>query len=237
MRNTNSTRRTQFARLSLTLGVSLSLAACSGVRINSDYDPQASFDHSGRYDWADSTDILGSGTAGQPFLERRVIRAVDHAMSERGFAQDTLGEVDFIVSAFVMEPAPAEFGGVSSGGPAVAVSFGVGFGHGWAPGFGHPWGWYSYPFAMHPWAFGPWPSYSVGLGYTWLPQQGFFEGAPPGTLVVDVFDGATGELIWRGWAERALAEAAYKDDVQEFLNQTAVKILEGFPPETQSRSP
>jgi len=212
------------------------VAACSGVRINSDYDPQASFDHAGRYDWADSTDILGSNTAGGPFLERRVIRAVDHAMSERGFAQDTLGEVDFIVSAFVMEPAPADFGGVSSGGPTVAVSFGVGFGHGWAPGFGHPWGWYSYPFAMHPWAYGPWPAYSVGLGYTWLPQQGFFEGAPPGTLVVDVFDGATGELIWRGWAERALAEAAYKDDVQEFLNQTAVKILEGFPPESQSRS-
>ena len=93
MRNTNSTHRTQFARLSLTLGVSLSLAACSGVRINSDYDPQASFDHAGRYDWADSTDILGSNTAGGPFLERRVIRAVDHAMSERGFAQDTLGEV------------------------------------------------------------------------------------------------------------------------------------------------
>lgn len=233
MVQTNSTPRMQVARLSLTLAISLSLVACSGVRINSDYDPEASFEHTGRYDWADSTDVLGNVVTGGPFLERRVIRAVDHAMTERGFVQDTLGEVDFIVSAFVMEPAPADFGSISSGGPTVAVSFGVGYGYGWAPGYGHPWGLYSYPFAMHPWSFGRWPAYSVGLGYTWLPHQGFFEGAPPGTLVVDVFDGTTGQLIWRGWAERALAEASYHNDVQEFLNRIVLRVLEAFPPQSQ----
>jgi hypothetical protein len=185
------------------------------------------------YDWADSTDVLGEAVSGGPFLERRVIRAVDHAMGERGFVQDTLADVDFIVTAFVMQPAPAEFATVSGGGPTVAVSFGVGFGHGWAPGFVHPWAWYRYPFAMQPWGFGPWPAYSVGVGYTWLPQQGFFDGAPPGTLVVDIFDGTSGELIWRGWAERALAEASYQDDVQEFLNRIALRVLEGFPPQSQ----
>ena len=237
MRHTKSLPKRRFRRVGLTIVVSLSLAACGGVRINTDYDPQASFDNTGRYDWADSTDVMGENSVGGPFLERRIIRAVDHTLSEHGFVQDTVGEVDFIVTAFVMEPAPPDFRSVS-GGPAVSVSFGVGFGHPWAHGIGYPWSWYRYPYVTRPWGFGYGPgAYSVGFGYTWMPQQGLSSGSSPGTLVVDVFDGTTGELIWRGWAEGALREAAYTDDVQEYLNQTVAKILKGFPPESQSSSP
>ena len=230
MMHANSTKW-RLPGVGLTLAVLLPLVACSGIRINHDYDPQASFDQAGRYDWADSTDVIGDNTASGPFLERRIIRAVDHTLNDRGFVQDTVGDVDYIVTAFVMEPAPADFSSVS-GGPAVSVSFGVGFGSPWAHGIGYPWSWYRYPYVTRPWGYGYGPgAYSVGFGYTWMPQQRFADGGSPGTLVVDVFDGTTGELIWRGWAEGALREAAYADDVQEYLNQTVAKILQDFPPE------
>ena len=237
MRHTNSLPGRRFRGVALTATVSLSLTACGGVSINSDYDPQASFDTAGRYDWADSTDVMGDNTAGGPFLERRIIRAVDQSLGDRGFVRDTTSEkVDFIVTVFVTEPVPQDFVPVSSGGPAVSVS--VGFGH---PGYGwgYPWGWHRYPFVGQPggwgWGWGA-PVTTVGFGYTWMPQQGFSSGTSAGTLVVDIFDGESGELIWRGWAERALGEAAYADDMQEFLNQTVAKILRDFPPESEGGS-
>jgi len=237
MGHTNALSRRRFSGVGLTIAVSLSLAACGGVRINNDYDPQASFESAGLYDWADSTDVISENTAGGPFLERRIIRAVDYTLSERGFVQDTVGDVNYIVTAFVMEPAPADFTSVS-GGPAVSVSLGVGFGHPGAHGIGYPWSWYRYPYVTQPWGYGFGPgAYSVGFGYTWMPQQGFSTGSSPGTLVVDIFDGTTGELIWRGWAEGAMREAAYTDDVQEYLNQTVAKILQDFPPQSEGGSP
>ena len=137
-----------------------------------------------------------------------------------------------------MEPVPADFVPVSSG-PAVSVSVGVGFGHPWH-GWGYPWGWHRYPFVGTPWGWGwGWgaaPVYSLGFSHTWVPQGGFAEGSSPGTLVVDVFDGESGELIWRGWAERAMREAVYSGDVQQFLNETVAKIMEGFPPQSQAES-
>jgi hypothetical protein len=226
-------------RLALVPASVLLLAACgAGLRVDTDYDPEASFDNMGRYDWADSTDILGEFTAESPFLERRIWRAVDETLNERGFVRETVGEVDFLVTAFVVAASQDRVAQVS---PAVSVSFGVGFGYypfAYYPagyyryhyGFGSPW--YRYPYGYGRYGWGYAPGRGVGVGTAWVPAYGLPGGATPGTLVVDIFDAATGELIWRGWATRAVAELPYRDDAQEFLNETVGKILQGFPPET-----
>jgi len=54
----------------------------------------------------------------------------------------------------------------------------------------------------------------------------------PGTLVVDVYDARTGELLWRGWAEDAMAYAPEPEHMSEFIEETVGKIMQTFPPET-----
>jgi hypothetical protein len=58
------------------------------------------------------------------------------------------------------------------------------------------------------------------------------EGYMPGTLVVDVVDGEGEELMWRGWADRALAFAP--EDLEElpaFIDDMVRRIMETFPPD------
>ena len=54
----------------------------------------------------------------------------------------------------------------------------------------------------------------------------------PGTLVVDVYDARTGELVWRGWAQDALAHAPEPEHMSEFIDETVGKIMQTFPPGT-----
>ncbi len=50
-----------------------------------------------------------------------------------------------------------------------------------------------------------------------------------GTLVVDIFDARTNELIWRGWAEDALDDNPKPEKVQMYVSEAVGKILERFP--------
>ncbi len=53
----------------------------------------------------------------------------------------------------------------------------------------------------------------------------------PGSFVVDVVDAESGELIWRGWAERALFFAPEElQDLPAFVEETVGRIMETFPP-------
>ena len=51
----------------------------------------------------------------------------------------------------------------------------------------------------------------------------------PGTLVVDVMDPTSNELIWRGWAEGALLDREVARS-QEQVDDVVASILEKFPP-------
>lgn len=49
-----------------------------------------------------------------------------------------------------------------------------------------------------------------------------------GMLVVDLYDGKTKELIWRGSAEDTLSDKADKNEKN--LDKGVVKMFKGFPP-------
>lgn len=210
------------------LSATLVLSACVGLRVNTDFDAQASFAELATYDWADSSEVVDESAAASPFLERRVRRAVDLTLAERGFALDTVGEIDFIVTAFVVAPPGYETGRRSR--TAVSFHFGVGIGYAYPYWYGHP-GFHGYPYFGFPYfgvrsVWGP----TYGHGAAWFP----LEGQPsnePGTLVVDVFAASSGELIWRGWADGALLDMPSNERAQAFLNETVAKILEDFPPQ------
>lgn len=49
-----------------------------------------------------------------------------------------------------------------------------------------------------------------------------------GTLVVDLFDSRTKQLIWRGWASDALPDNPQKESKK--LNKDIGKLFKNFPP-------
>ncbi len=73
---------------------------------------------------------------------------------------------------------------------------------------------------------GVWP-HGAGIGWTDIYVDSFQEG----TLILDVIDPALNQLVWRGWAVRAVGDLTRQHDEV----QLAVKrILERFPPPPRS---
>lgn len=240
------------ARSILVAAVAVTAGACATVSVRSDYDHAVSFDRLQTYDWMEIADETREEfEAVSPFLERRLQRSVDDALEQYGYQRQTEGEVDFLVSAFVVTPPLMEGDDGRSYRARPRVSFGVGVGLGsWGypyygrrhfgyPYYGYPYGYRygGYPYAVFPYvgySYGFYP-FSFGVAYSPYYSSAEYmtaEGYMPGTLVVDVVDGEGEELIWRGWADRALAFAP--EDLEElpaFIDDMVWKIMETFPPD------
>jgi Domain of unknown function (DUF4136) len=78
-----------------------------------------------------------------------------------------------------------------------------------------------------------------GGGWRWRGFGGFGESTTTeqdykeGTLVIDLFDGKTKQLIWRGSTESVLSDKAEKNEKN--LDKGVAKMFKNFPPESGSR--
>lgn len=237
---------------SISLLVALIVGGCASVSGKSDYDRDVSFNALRTFAWMDAVRDSSDADAGpDPFLQRRLRRAVERELLERGFVAESGGaSVDFVVTAYVTEPSASYAARQSGRGFGPRVSFGVGF------GFGYPW-WYGYRyprccgvgyryFGYPYWGFPSWGfpywgypfvGYPVGVWYPWVGMtwggarvSEASDGYLPGTLVVDVWDARTGEIIWRGWAEGAMLSAPEPEEMPPFIDEVIGKIMETFPP-------
>lgn len=116
-------RRTSLtARLVLALAA-MSAGACTGIEVETDWDPAADFAGLQHYAWIDmeppgTTDFLRSG-----FLEGRVRAAADPLLAERGLTQTAAETADVLLRAGIVTRNRVE---------AWSTSFGTGTTH-------HPW--------------------------------------------------------------------------------------------------
>ncbi len=195
---------------------------CATTRVRTDFDPQASFSNLRTYSWLDSAAVRERLAQTNPFLERRIKRAVDRSLEQQGYSRASGGRADFLVTALVVN----EDGRGVTRRPPVTVHLGIGYGYPY--GFSYPWYRRGYPYWRNPWGYAS--AYRLGFGYMWLPVYERPHGRLPGTLVVDVYDGGSRELIWRGTAEGALIGVSRSAESQDYLNETVSKILEKFPP-------
>ena len=241
-------------RQTLLAGTALALAGCAGLKVNTDFDRDASFEAFRSYAWVELSDDERSEMEGvSPFLERRLTRAVDTVLGARGFTQRTDGDADFLVDTYVV----SAFGGSDSSSAAQygyglsRMSLAIGLGYG-STGYGYSrsglgYGSFGYPYlGLSSFGFGyfgtpylglssfafPYVGFPLGYGGVapWRATAGALDGYLPGTLVVDIFDAESGDLIWRGWADRAMLYAPEGGDQAEFMQETIEKILRGFPP-------
>ena len=202
--------------------VLLAIAGCASLQVRMDYDELASFAELRTYDWVDqgvyepvavdngdgySTNGNGSGSAEpaihSPILERHIRGEIDSELARLGYRRDTSGAPDFRVAFKVLTEKETDTYSGGYGGFYSPYSFGHGhFGHG---GFGH--------FGLSPY-YGP----------------GYVREYVRGTLVLDIVDGRTNELIWRGWATDRLDDDPKPKQVRHYVTAAVQKILEEFPP-------
>jgi hypothetical protein len=82
------------------------------------------------------------------------------------------------------------------------------------------------------------PGFTVGYpspyyysGYNTVPQVvGYDVDAIPyteGTIVVDIINAKTNEIVWRGWAEETISADNFEDDLKEYVDE----IFEEYPVE------
>jgi hypothetical protein len=85
-------------------------------------------------------------------------------------------------------------------------------------------------------------SFGYGGYYGWGGWGGDFGGTnvnvvdvPMGTLMVDMVDGATKQMVWRGIAQGTVPASSTPEQSDKRINKAVAKLLKKFPPETKKK--
>ncbi len=196
--------------------VILALADCALNQVRTDYDRHITFAQLRTYDLVDnSLGTNGDQPTISPLLERRIHNAVDSELASKGFQKVRSGAPDFRVAYRVV----AEEKVTTDRSYGYSPFYGHhGFGH---HGFGH------HGFGHHGFGHHGFGHHGFGSYYGSSLAREYVET----TLILDIFDARTDELIWRGWASADLARNPRPEKVRKFVNAAVQKILKKFPPE------
>lgn len=181
----------------------LALVGCSTMTVRSDYDELASFTHLRTYAWMHRADDAGGSYANPAFNSPLTGRRIRDAVDQ------ALAHRGFIRVASGDADFRIAYHVVAEERVTVRQVNDLSYRHygyrSFSPFF------YGYP--------------GAGFG-----TQTYVREYLQGTLILDVVDGKKDELVWRGWASKALDRDPKPDQVQAYVAQAVERILEGFPP-------
>ena len=198
----------------------LALAGCATVQARTDYAPDVSFTQLSTYDWVDrESDAGGDPAVNSPLLERHIQDAVEGELGRMGYRKVTSDTPDFRIAYRVIAEEKSSVDGSYGYG-----SYGYGGPYGY-PGYSYRRGFFGYRYygRRH---FTPYYGYR-SLGYA---GRGRVNDYLRGTLVLDIIDVRTDEVIFRGWARKSLDSDPRPDKVRMYVDEAVEKILEDFPP-------
>ena len=204
--------------LSITLGsfMLLALAGCSSTRVLTDYNRSASFTHLKTYSWIDRPVDAGRTRAfDNPLLDRHIRVAVDNALARMGYQKVTSGVADFRIAHHVVADEKVDVSSTYSYydyAPYV-------YGH-------HSYRRHHYGFRGHRYGHGSYGYRHYGHEYS----GGYVNEYLQGTLMLDIIDARNNEIIWRGWASKALDQDPDPKNIRMYVNKAVEKILKKFPP-------
>ena len=175
------------------VALAASLAACSGISTNFDFDPQANFSSYQSWSWME----MQPNSQLTDLQRSRVRSSIESAMTAKGMEQ-VRGQPSFWVGYQVVLDEQVSYNTVNN-------YYGGGWGYrGWyGPGYG-----------------------GMGMGTSTTYESR----VQVGTLIIDVFDAGTKELVWRGTGETKIQEIKDPQERQARLDQVSTKILANFPP-------
>ncbi len=78
--------------------------------------------------------------------------------------------------------------------------------------------------------YAPYANYHGGYDYWGTPSMGVYR-YDEGTLVIDIIDPKSMQLIWRGVAQRALPARLDADRINDIVNEAVQRVLYYWPPD------
>lgn len=180
-------------RIVFLLLVSAAAAGCSTVQVSQDYDTGMNFSQLHYFTWK-STEIKSSADIriNNPLLQKRIIKAIEQSLSERGYLADDL-QADFLVDYDLSISTRIE-------SSPFTTSFGYGY--------------------------GAYRNYG-GVGVITSPEINQYD---VGMLVIDIYNKATNELVWRGIGSERVTTHSTPDQTTNTVQRMVRAILDQFPP-------
>ena len=192
----------------------LILAGCASLQVRTDYDPGASLTSLSTYDWNGGEVDAGSNPAvNNPLLGTHIRDAVESELDRMGYRKVTSGTPDFRIAYRVTTQEKAR---VVGSGYAGSYSYGRSY----YPGR-YGFRWFGGRF-FSPYGYG----YS-GAGYA---GAGRVREYLRSTLVLEITDVRTGEVIWVGWASKSLDSDPRPEKVRMYVDEAVTEMLADFPP-------
>ncbi|MEE8575815.1 MAG: DUF4136 domain-containing protein [candidate division Zixibacteria bacterium] len=186
----------------------MGLTVLAGTKVRTDFDQNASFGHLRTYSRVDhdTDDNVDPALAGS-LVNDRIIEEIDIKLANLGYQKVENAEADFLVAYSLSSELKTK------------VKY---FGSFDAYGHGYRYGHYRYrPFYGRSYGHG-------GSGYASSPVVYEYLSV---TLIMDVIEARTDEVIWRGWAIKSLEQYPKPKHVSKFITKSVDKLLKKFPPE------
>ncbi len=221
----------------------LVLAGCATLQVETDYDPEVSVTQLSTYDWVDQEAYTsGVPAVGSPLLKRHIRDAVEGKLGRMGYRKVT-SDTPELRGAGEGEPGRIGYPTVLSNTPDFRIAYSLiteeksrvdpSYGYG-GYGYGGP---YGYSGSRYRGSFG----LSFYGGRYFRPYYGSYYGYPgagyagrvseylEGTLVLDITDVRTEQVIFRGWATKSLDSNPSPKQVRKYVTEAVDEILEDFP--------
>ena len=177
------------------------LFACSTLEIRTDHDPEADFSGLQTWGWLRGKGgLIDDPRISSALLEERIRRGIEQELAARGFEQRGSGTPDFLVGYHAA---------VEDKLDVQSINDYYAYGGGWGNRY-----WYGRSVAAP-----PRPS-----THTLVTEYQM------GTIIVDVADPETRELMWRGYAEAEVDPKADPAQREKNVREAIRRILERFPP-------
>jgi Domain of unknown function (DUF4136) len=164
--------------------------ACSGIRVTTDYDPNADFSNVRSYAWFEETSgVQGDRADVTSLLDRRVRSAVDGELQRKGIARVDKSTAKILVGYHL---------GVETKLDVDTINSGYGYGR------------YGY--------------------YGGISTQTTVREYQEGTLLIDVIDPSSKQLVWRGSGQARIRQNSTPEEREKRIGEAVKEILESFPP-------
>lgn len=200
------TKRRNGARVGhfMLIAAAAGLAACSTVKVDSEYDKQADFSRLKTFRWAEVPAVtVGDPRVEDTALQARVHLAVNRELEAKGLRRVEGTDADLLVNYHVTLEEKMT-------GEKVNDKYGYSPGGGWTQGAHQGWSW--------------------GLGGYNTPSvpTTYYE---EGTVIIDMVDPATKLLIWRGSARTVVDLDSDPEVRRQRLNEAIQRIFAQYPPQ------
>ena len=180
------------------------ISGCTPLSLSTDYDNSIDFSTFKTYRWhAENNHNAASLKYLDNIMDRRIRATIEQQLQGEGFIQKINDPVDFFVNYSVVVENRTDIHTYNNY-------------NGMYPGYGYRSG-YGY--------------YGRGMGVTYSTgtetQVTHYQ---QGTLVIDIIDPKTDQLVWRGAADGRLPKGTDREKSNKLVQKYVAKILSNFPP-------